>query len=69
MTEGTGQPDGIVTFDIQGMKSNIFLKKKDFRTGSSGYFASDKISLPDGTRLQVICNLVIIGSKKANHKT
>jgi hypothetical protein len=65
MSEPVTKPDGLATFEIKGTKQTVQLKKKDFRTGSRGYFASGKIELEDGTRLQVVCNLVIIGSKAA----
>jgi hypothetical protein len=38
---------------------------KTFSTGSTGFFASGKIQMPDGTRLQASVNLVTIGSKPA----
>lgn len=37
---------------------------KDFRTGSRGYYANQKIEI-DGKRYQVQIQLVEIGSKKA----
>jgi hypothetical protein len=37
---------------------------KDFRTGSRGYYANQKMEL-DGKRYQVQIQLVEIGSKKA----
>ncbi len=54
-----------VTFNVNGKSCTMLLQEKDFRTGSKGFFTSGKIELPDGRRLQVVCNLVIIGSKQA----
>lgn len=39
------------------------LEPKDFRTGSKGFFASDKITTADGTRYQAQAQAILIGSK------
>ena len=37
---------------------------KQFSTGSVGYNFNGKVTLPDGTRLQVTGNAIAIGSKE-----
>jgi hypothetical protein len=38
---------------------------KEFKTGSTGYYANGKIMDPkSGQRYQVGCNIILIGSKK-----
>jgi hypothetical protein len=41
----------------------IPLAAKDFKTGSKGHFGQGKVTMPDGERLQVQIQAVIIGSK------
>lgn len=42
----------------------LIASEKDFKTGSSGYYASGKVVSPDGkSTLQCTMNLVIIGSR------
>lgn len=43
----------------------IMAPAKEFKTGSLGYYANGKIIDPKtGTRYQVGCNIIMIGSKK-----
>lgn len=43
----------------------IMAPAKDFKTGSSGFYANGKIMDPNtGNRFQVGCNIILIGSKK-----
>ena len=41
----------------------LVAQPREFSTGSVGYLINGKITLPDGTRLQVSGNAVAIGSK------
>jgi hypothetical protein len=41
----------------------ISANPKQFSTGSVGYNLNGKIELPNGTRLQITGNAVVIGSK------
>ena len=43
----------------------IMAPYKEFKTGSTGYYANGKIMDPKtGARFQVGCNIILIGSKK-----
>lgn len=43
----------------------IMAPYKEFKTGSTGYYANGKIIDPKtGNRFQVGCNIILIGSKK-----
>lgn len=43
----------------------IMAPAKEFKTGSSGFYANGKIIDPQsGNRFQVGCNIILIGSKK-----
>ncbi len=43
----------------------IMAPYKEFKTGSTGYYANGKIIDPKtGARFQVGCNIILIGSKK-----
>lgn len=43
----------------------ILAPAKEFKTGSSGYYANGKLIDPKtGSRYQVGCNIILIGSKK-----
>ncbi len=43
----------------------IMAPAKEFKTGSSGFYANGKIIDPNtGNRYQVGCNIILIGSKK-----
>lgn len=43
----------------------IMAPAKDFKTGSSGFYANGKVIDPQtGNRFQVGCNIILIGSKK-----
>ncbi|MBX9570863.1 MAG: hypothetical protein K2X77_18360 [Candidatus Obscuribacterales bacterium] len=43
----------------------IMAPYKEFKTGSTGYYANGKIIDPKtGSRFQVGCNIILIGSKK-----
>ena len=44
--------------------STMYAQAKDFSTGSVGYYASDKVTNPDGgERYQTSLNITLIGSK------
>jgi hypothetical protein len=43
----------------------IMAPAKDFKTGSTGFYANGKITNPNtGEKYQVGCNIILIGSKK-----
>jgi hypothetical protein len=43
----------------------IMAPAKEFKTGSSGFYANGKVIDPQtGNRFQVGCNIILIGSKK-----
>ena len=43
----------------------IMAPAKEFKTGSCGFYANGKVIDPQtGTRYQVGCNIILIGSKK-----
>lgn len=43
----------------------IMAPAKDFKTGSTGYYANGKLMDPKtGEKYQVGCNIILIGSKK-----
>lgn len=51
------------TIAINVAGQNLLGSFKEFKTKSVGYFASGKVLLPDGSKLQVSVNAVIIGTK------
>lgn len=53
------------TIAINVAGQNLLGQFKEFKTKSVGYFASGKVLLPDGSKLQVSVNAVIIGTKPA----
>ena len=60
--------DLILTIKDSGGKdwSTIIVHKKDFSTGSVGYYASEKITNPEsGERYQCGLSFTLIGSKPA----
>ncbi len=56
-------PDNAIV-EIDGVKMNLAVNKKDFRTGSRGYFAQGKFEV-NGKRYQVQVQAVEIGSKES----
>ena len=48
---------------LDGRTAPMRVKAKTFRTGSRGYYVWGKAEDPEGTRYQVICSLVEIGSR------
>lgn len=44
----------------------IMAAPKQFGTGSLGYYASAKITLPSGHEAQVVAQVVILGTKPSN---
>jgi len=54
----------LAEIQIEGQKLAVLLNEKQFKTGSKGYWGSDKLTLPDGRRFQVQVQAVLIGSKK-----
>jgi len=43
--------------------ATLVASPKVFSTGSTGYFAFGKVGMPDGTRVQISCNLVTLGTR------
>lgn len=61
---GINLADKVLIFkDSNGKEFAVNAKKKDFKTGSTGYYISGKIEM-NGKRYQVSGNVVLIGSKK-----
>ncbi len=54
---------GMAALTLTLAGQNLAAAPKVFSTGSRGYYAGGKVTLPDGTRLQVSLNAVVIGSK------
>jgi hypothetical protein len=54
----------VAEIQIEGQKLTVLLNEKQFKTGSKGYWGSDKLTLPDGKRFQIQVQAVLIGSKK-----
>ena len=52
----------MATIQLCGDKQNFILDKKDFRTGSKGYYAQGKM-VAGGKKYQVSIQCVEIGSK------
>lgn len=55
----------LIIKDEQGETiGKLVLNPKDFKTGSKGFYANDKLTI-GGKRYQAQCQLVEIGSKEA----
>ncbi len=54
----------LAEIQIEGRKLAVLLNEKQFKTGSTGYWGSDKLQLQDGRRYQIQVQAVLIGSKK-----
>ena len=53
-----------VSISLDGVPSStLYVKEKQFNSGSRGYYVWGKATDSEGKRYQVICNLVEIGSK------
>jgi hypothetical protein len=52
----------VATIQLIGEKKNFLLEKKDFKTGSKGYYAQGKM-MAGGKNYQVSIQCVEIGSK------
>ena len=52
----------MATIQLNGEKQNFIVDKKDFKTGSKGYYGTGKM-VAGGKRYQVSIQLVEIGSK------
>ena len=52
----------VATIQLIGEKKNFLLEKKDFKTGSKGYYALGKM-MAGGKKYQVSIQCVEIGSK------
>lgn len=52
-----------IIVEVEGGKQISYLTPKKFKTGSTGYYASLKVTTPEGKRFQVNCNVIEIGSK------
>ncbi len=55
-------PDNTM-IEINGVKMNLAMNQKEFKTGSRGYFAQGKFEV-NGKRYQVQVQAVEIGSKE-----
>ncbi|MCJ7770236.1 hypothetical protein MUP37_01525 [Candidatus Bathyarchaeota archaeon] len=55
-------PDN-ATVEISGVRMNLAMNQKEFKTGSRGYFAQGKFEV-NGKRYQVQVQAVEIGSKE-----
>jgi hypothetical protein len=63
-----GEVVNMATIQLCGDKQNFILDKKDFKTGSKGYFGTGKM-VAGGKKYQVQIQCVEIGSKlKAQEK-
>lgn len=67
-TKSTGGPQAVI-LEIRTPSGEIWgqimAPAKEFKTGSSGFYANGKIMDPStGNRYQVGCNIILIGSKK-----
>jgi len=60
------QPN-MVTIQLCGDKQNFIIDKKDFKTGSRGYYGTGKM-VAGGKKYQVSINVVEIGSKPKEEK-
>lgn len=53
-----------VTIEDGGKLSHVmYAPLREFKSGSTGYFAGGKLQGEDGDRYQVSCSIVLIGSK------
>ncbi len=52
----------IATIQLEGEKQSFILNKKNFKTGSKGYYANGKM-VAGGKRFQISISCVEIGSK------
>jgi len=53
-----------VSISLDGVPSStLYVREKQFNSGSRGYYVWGKAMDSEGKRYQVICNLVEIGSK------
>ena len=57
-----GEQVNMATIQLNGDKQNFILDKKDFKTGSKGFFATGKM-VAGGKKYQVQVQAVEIGSK------
>lgn len=57
-----GEQVDIATVTLSGEKQNFIMDKKDFKTGSKGFYASGKMVVA-GKKYQVNIQAVEIGSK------
>jgi hypothetical protein len=57
-----GEQVNMATIQLNGEKQNIILDKKDFKTGSKGYYGVSKM-VAGGKKYQVNVQVVEIGSK------
>ncbi len=56
--------DVIIKDEQGGTIAKMVLNPKEFKTGSKGFYANDKLTI-GGKRYQAQCQLVEIGSKEA----
>jgi len=54
----------MLTVQVDGVKADFILNTKDFSTGSKGFFANGKLDAGNGKKYQIVCNVVLIGSKR-----
>ena len=60
------QPN-IATIQLNGDKQNFIIDKKDFKTGSRGYYGTGKM-VAAGKKYQISIQVVEIGSKPKEKK-
>jgi dienelactone hydrolase len=54
----------IVFTDAKGESIDMLqASAKEFKSGSTGFYAGGKVTLADGQRYQVSCSVVLVGSK------
>jgi hypothetical protein len=56
------QSPNMATIQVNGDKQNFILDKKDFKTGSRGYYGTGKM-VAAGKKYQISIQVVEIGSK------
>ena len=56
------QSSNMATIQVNGDKQNFILDKKDFKTGSRGYYGTGKM-VAAGKKYQISIQVVEIGSK------
>ena len=52
-----------VTVEIGDATQTFYVPAKEFKSGSVGYYAGEKVTLAVGDRVQIGLNMTVIGSK------